>query len=80
MKPKDMDIEDHVDPIETICSYVDLLPGDHSELTDIERKSLLFNTFPTWCDEFTLNCNDLEQASAKEIKDFMEKCKDQADK
>ena len=34
----------------------------------------------TWCDEFTLNCNDPEQVSEKEIKDFMEKQKDKADK
>ena len=81
MKPKDVDIEDHADRIETICNYIDLLPGDHAELTDMERKSLLFNTFPmTWCDEFTLNRNDPEQASEKEIKDFMEKRKDKADK
>ena len=81
MKPKEVDIEDHADRIETICNYIDLLPGDHSGLTDMERKSLLFNTFPiTWCDEFTLNRNDPEQASEKEIKDFMEKRKDKADK
>ena len=50
-------------------------------LTYMERKSLLFNTFHiTWHDEFTLNCNDPEQASEKEIKDFMEKRKDKANK
>ena len=81
MKPKDLDIEDHADQIETICNYIDLLPRDHLELTDTERKSLLFNTFPvTWCNEFTLNRNDPEQASEKEIKDFMEKRKDKADR
>ena len=81
MKPKEADIEDHADRIETICNYIDLLPGNHPELTDMERKSLLFNTFPsTWCDEFTLNRNDPEQASEKEIKDFMEKRKEKADK
>ena len=82
MKPKEVDIKDHSDQIETICNYIDRLPGDHAELTDMERKSLLFNTFPmTWCNEFTLNRNDPEQASEKKIKDFMEKRKDKkADK
>ena len=82
MKPKGVDIEDHTDCIKTICNYIDLLPGDHSKLTGMELKSLLFNTFPTtWCGEFTLNCNDLEQVSEKQIKDFMEKRRrDKADK
>ena len=44
MKPKEAEIEDHADRIETICNYIDLLPGNHPELTDMERKSLLFNT------------------------------------
>ena len=81
MKPKELEIKDHADRIETICNYIDLLPGDHPERTDMERKSLLFNTFPsTWCEEFTLNRNDPEQVSKKEIKDFMEKRKEKADK
>ena len=81
MKPKDVDIEDHADRIDTICTYIDLLPGNHHMLTDMEKKSLLFNTFPkTWRSEFTLNRNDPELASEKEIKDFMEKKKELADK
>ena len=70
MKPKEADIKDHADRIKIICNYIHLLPGDHSELTDMERKSLLlFNTFPmTWCDKFTLNQNDPEQASKKRSK------------
>ena len=81
MKPKEVDIEDHADRIDTICTYIDLLPGNHNTLTDMEKKSLLFNTFPkTWRSEFTLNRNDPELASEKEIKDFMEKKKELADK
>ena len=81
MKPKDINIEDHADRVDTICTYIDLLPGNHNILTDMERKSLLFNTFPkTWRAEFTLNRNDPELASEKEIKDFMEKKKELADK
>ena len=81
MKPKDTNIEDHADRVDTICTYIDLLPGNHHTLTDMERKSLLFNSFPkTWRSEFTLNRNDPELASEKEIKDFMEKKKELADK
>ena len=81
LKPKDVDIEDHADRVDTICTYIDLLPGNHNILTDMEKKSLLFNTFPkTWKSEFTLNRNDPELASEKEIKDFMEKKKELADK
>ena len=81
MKPKEVDIEDHSDRIDTICTYIDLLPGNHNVLTDLEKKSLLFNTFPkTWKAEFTLNRNDPELASEKEIKDFMQKKKELADK
>ena len=72
MKCKDINIEDHADTIDTICTYINLLPGNHNLLTDMERKSLLFNTFPkTWRAEFTLNCNDPNLASEKEIKDFI---------
>ena len=81
MKPKEVDIEDHADRIDTICTYIDLLPGNHNILTDMEKKSLLFNSFPkTWRTEFTLNRNDPELASEKEIKDFMEKKKEIADR
>ena len=81
MKPREEGIEDHADRIDTICTYIDLLPGNHNILTDMERKSLLFNTFPkSWRSEFTLNRNDPELASEKEIKDFMEKKKELADK
>ena len=81
MIPKEVDIEDHADRIDTICTYIDLLPGNHNMLTDMEKKSLLFNTFPkTWRSEFTLNQNNPELASEKEIKDFMEKKKELADK
>ena len=81
MKPKEENIEDHADQVDTICTYIDLLPGNHNILTDMERKSLLFNTFPkSWRSEFTLNRNDPELASEKEIKDFMEKKKELADK
>ena len=61
MKPKETNIEDHADRINTICTYIDLLLGNHNTLTDLEKKSLLFNTFPkTWRAEFTLNWNDPE--------------------
>ena len=81
MKPKEENIEDHADRVDTICTYIDLLPGNHNTLTDMERKSLLFNSFPkSWRSEFTLNRNDPELASEKEIKDFMEKKKELADK
>ena len=81
MKPKEVDIEDHADRIDTICTYIDLLPGNHNTLTDMEKKSLLFNSFPkSWRLEFTLNRNDPELASEKEIKDFMEKKKEMADR
>ena len=81
MKPKDVEVEDHADRIDTICTYIDLLPGNHNILTDMEKKSLLFNSFPkTWRLEFTLNWNNPELASEKEIKDFMEKKKEMADK
>ena len=82
MKPKETNIEDHSDRIDTICTYIDLLPGNHNTLMDLERKSLLFNTFPkTWrAAEFMLNCNDPELASEKEIKDFMEKKKEITDR
>ena len=81
MKPKETEVEDHADRIDTICTYIDLLPGNHNILTDMEKKSLLFNSFPkTWRLEFTLNRNDPEQASEKEIKDFMEKKKEMADR
>ena len=81
MKPKEVDIKDHADRVDTICTYIDLLPGNHNILTDMEKKSLLFNTFlKTWKAEFTLNRNGLELASEKEIKDFMEKKKELADK
>ena len=81
MKPKEVEVEDHADRIDTICTYIDLLPGNHNILTDMEKKSLLFNSFPkTWRLEFTLNRNDPELASEKEIKDFMEKKKEMADR
>ena len=81
MKPKDTDVEEHADHIDTICTYIDLLPGNHNILTDMEKKLLLFNSFPkTWRLEFTLNRNNSELASEKEIKDFMEKKKEMADK
>ena len=49
LKPKEVDKEDHADRVETICTYIDLLPGNHNILTHMEKKSLLFNTFPkTW--------------------------------
>ena len=81
MKLKEENIEDHADQVDTICTYVDLLPGNHNTLSDMERKSLLFNTFPkSWRSKFTLNWNDPELASEKEIKDFMEKKNELADK
>ena len=81
MKPKEVNIEGHADRVDTICTYIDLLPGNHNILTDMEKKSLLFNTFPkTWRAKFTLNQNDPELASEKEIKDFVEKKKELADK
>ena len=47
----------------------------------MEKKSLLFISFPkTWRLEFTLNRNDPKLASEKEIKDFMEKKKEMADR
>ena len=56
MKPKEVEVEDHADRIDTICTYIDLLPGHHNILTDMEKKSLLFNSFPKiWRLEFTLN-------------------------
>ena len=76
MKPKDVEVEDHADRIETICTYVDLLPGNHNPLTDMEKTLLLFNSFPkTWRCEFTLNRSNPKLASEKEIKDFMDKKK-----
>ena len=81
MKPKEVEIEDCADRINSICTYIDLLPGNHNILTDMEKKSLLFNSFPkTWRLEFTLNGNDSELASKKEIKDFMEEKKEIADR
>ena len=76
-----MEVEDHADRINTICTYIDLLPGNHNILTDMEKKALLFNSFPeTWRLELRLNQNHLELASKKEIKeDFMEKKKEMAD-
>ena len=66
LKPKDSEIEDHADQVSTICTYFDLLPGNHHVLTNMEKKSLLFNTFlKTWRSEFTLNRNDPELASKK---------------
>ena len=81
MNPKDIDIEDHADRIDTICTDIDRLPSNHNTLTDMERKSLLFNIFPkTWRAEFTLNPKDSNLASEKGIKDFMEKKKELAGK
>ena len=66
---------------DAIISNINLLPGNHNTLTDVEKKLLLFNSFPkTWRLEFTLNRNDPELASEKEIKDFMEKKKEIADR
>ena len=57
-----------------------MLPGARGELTDLERKSMLFNTFPRkWRDEFTLFRTDPEAASEFDIIDFMEKKKDLTD-
>ena len=39
MKLKEADIKDHADRIDTICTYIDLLPGNHNILTDMEKKS-----------------------------------------
>ena len=81
MKPREVDIKDHSDRIDTICTYIDLLQGNHNILTDLENKSLLFDIFPkTWKAEFTLNWNNQELASEKKIKDFMEKKKELANK
>ena len=56
------------------------LPGNHSTLTDMEKKSFLFNSFPkTWILEFRLNGNDPELASEK-MKYSMEKKKEMANR
>ena len=53
MKLKEVEVEDRADRINTICTYIDLLPGNRNILTDMEKKSLLFNSFPkTWRLEF----------------------------
>ena len=67
MKPRDVEVEDHADRVETICTYIDLLPGNHDLLTDQEKKSLLFNSFPRkWRCDFTLNRSDPDLATEKE--------------
>ena len=54
-----------------------MLPGARGELTALERKSLLFNSFSRlWRDEFTLNQNNPENVLEQEIIDFMEKKKE----
>ena len=58
-----------------------MLPGARNKLTDLERKSMLFNTFPKkWRDEFTLFRTDPETASEFDITDFMEKKKELTDR
>ena len=67
-------VEDHVDRTDTLCHHIDMLPGAREKPTDLERKSMLFNTFPKkWRDEFTLLRTDPEAASECDITDFMEK-------
>ena len=80
-KPIEVSVEDHVDRIDTLCHHIDMLPGAREEkLTDLERKSMLFNTFPKkWRDEFTLFRTDPETASEHDIIDYMEKKKELTD-
>ena len=79
-KPAEVTVEDHVDRIDTLCHYIDMLPGARNKLTDLERKSMSFNTFPKkWRDEFTLFRTDPETASEFDIIDFMEKKKELTD-
>ena len=76
------DIKDHAERVKnTICIHIDLLPGNHDILTDIESKFLIFKTFPkTWRLVFSFNRNDHEQVSEKQVKDFVEKRKETVDR
>ena len=73
LKPMDVEVSDHHERVETLCHYVDMLPGTRGNLRDHERKAMLYNSFPkAWKQEFILLRQDPQSVDIMEILDFME--------
>ena len=80
LKPRKTNIEEHADRIDTLCHYIDLLPGARGKLTESERKAMLYNTFPkSWRTQFSLHRADPDKSTVLDILDYMSTIKDMSD-
>ena len=80
-KPMDVSVEDHYRQMETICNYINLLPGTHPvPITKIERKNLFFNSLPIPWKETFKEMHNLEKSTMSEIRNWMINKKGKVDK
>jgi hypothetical protein len=79
-KPRNMDPGEHASRIETLCRLANRLNGTEEELTEIQIRKLVFETFPSqWQVEYYKSQREFATDTIQGITGYMNLCKGSAD-